>query len=153
MTSTGKYVSVTSVLILASLLMACGTTDGGVSAQGASSSRGPNSSAGNAASSSPQQSTAQPTSPPATDEVVLAEGVVHRLCGLDLGVKFIPPSVTSESADQAFLVAGNGSNGDQPRPGTVAPAHPGTVATVMDQRFEVVSIDVVAKRVTVRALC
>ena len=102
------------------------------------------------ASSSPP--TTQST-PPQTRDVVLAEGHAQQLCGINVGVKFIPPSMHSPSADQAFLVAATGSDSDQPPPGTVAPAFPGAVATVMGVRFEVLAVDAVGKRVTVRALC
>jgi hypothetical protein len=150
MTSIHRYVAVASIVVLAGVLMACGTS----ATPGPSSPSG-SSPAGTGAPSSPASTppATQPPSPTATGEVDLVEGATHRMCGIDVGVKFIPPMANAKSQDQAFLVVGNGSSGDQPLPGAVAPARAGSVATVMGKRFAVVSVDLARKRVTVRALC
>jgi hypothetical protein len=86
--------------------------------------------------------------------VVLTEGTVQHLCGLDLRVTFIPPAgVVASRADEAFLAAVDATNDDGPLPGTVAPARVGSVATVLGQRFQVTSVDIGRKRITVRLLC
>jgi hypothetical protein len=90
--------------------------------------------------------------------VVLVEGSSQRLCGVSVRVKFVPPSTMADGvdvqsgSDQAFLVAGDAAD-DQPTPDMVAPARPGSVATVAGQRFQVTSVDTVRKTVTVRLIC
>jgi len=90
--------------------------------------------------------------------VVLHEGVAQRLCGISVRVRFVPPSSMESAADvqsgsdQAFLVAGDTAD-DQPTPDMVSPARPGSVATVAGQRFQVTSVDIARKTVTVRLLC
>jgi hypothetical protein len=148
--STHRYVAVASILVLAGVLMACGTTTPGPSSSPSESSPG---GTGPTSGSPPAPPTTHPASPTGTGQVDLVEGSTQRLCGIDIGVKFIPPMGNDTSQDQAFLVAGNGSGGDQPLPGAQAPARAGAVATVMGKRFAVISVDLARKRVTVRALC
>jgi hypothetical protein len=96
---------------------------------------------------------ASATSPAGTGPFVLAEGEQRQVCGITLAVKFIPPSATGGSQDQAFLVGGATSTGDQPAPSTLAPARPGGTATVLDRTFRVIAVDVVNARVTLEAVC
>ncbi|MBO0871613.1 MAG: hypothetical protein J2P15_23930, partial [Micromonosporaceae bacterium] len=62
-------------------------------------------------------------------------------CGISIRAHFIPPSASGQSQLQAYLVGqalgvpGGVPGGDQPVPGAVAPARPGTVATVLGRRF------------------
>jgi hypothetical protein len=149
MASVVKSVAVTSVFVLVSVLMACGTSNGNEPPTSSPPEADSTTGGSNQASSSPPPTQ---STPPQTREVVLAEGHAQQLCGINVGVKFIPPSQTSPSADQAFLVAAPGSDGDQPS-GTVAPAFRGAVATLMGMRFEVLSVDTAGKRVSIRALC
>lgn len=151
MASVVKSVAVTSVFVLVSVLMACGTSNGNEPPTSSPPEADSSTGGSNQASSSPPPTQ---STPPQTRDVVLAEGHMQPLCGINLRVKFIPPSMmNSPSQDQAFLVAGNGSDSEQPIPGAIAPAFAGAVATVMGVRFEVLAVDVVGKRVTVRALC
>jgi hypothetical protein len=86
---------------------------------------------------------------------VLAEGVEHDVCGIALRVRFVPPSATGNSGDQAFLVGAPipPPTGDQPLPSTVAPARSGTTALVLGRRFVVIAVDIANTRVTLKALC
>jgi hypothetical protein len=93
--------------------------------------------------------------PAGSARFVLAEGEQHPVCGISLAVKFIPPSATGGSQDQAFLVGDepSASGGDQPAPSTLAPARPGQTATVLGRQFRVIAVDLINARVTVDALC
>jgi hypothetical protein len=112
-------------------------------------------------SSKAESPSAQPTTgvPPPSGavggvSVVLTQGTVQHLCGLDMRVTFIPPSgVVASRADEAFLAAVDATNEDGPIPGAVAPVRVGSVATVLGQRFQVTAVDLGRKRVTVRLLC
>ena len=70
-------------------------------------------------------------------------------------MKFIPPSATGGTDDQAFLVGGRAGDGggDQPEPSNVAPARAGTTVTVLGRRFRIDAVDIANRRVSVAALC
>ncbi len=95
---------------------------------------------------------AQP-SPTSARTLRLVDGAPQRACGITVSVKFIPPSATGNTDWQAFLVGGPPPSGDQPAPGTIAPAHTGAIATVLGQRFTVVAVDPTKRSITVDPLC
>jgi hypothetical protein len=93
---------------------------------------------------------------------VLSAGVTKDVCGIGLRVTIVPPSASTGPGYQAFLVGASTSDrppmmsddtGDTPHPGTIAPARPGTVATVLGKAFMVISVDLDLGRVTLQPLC
>ena len=146
--------------LLAASVTACAATTNGAAPSGTTTAA-PTVSSGAATATgqpSPSGRATTPTTPPGTPpggSFVLASGEEHLACGITLSVRFIPPSANGGSQDQAFLVGTPpvGSNPDQPAPGTVTPARPGTTATVLGQRFKVVAVDLARQRITLDAMC
>ena len=105
---------------------------------------------------------ASPTTSGGAAGFVLEEGFEHDVCGIGISVKFIPPTSTSSSADEAVLYGGPINNvpdkiqdhtGDQPLPDNAAKLDDGTTVTVVGKQFTVNSIDVANTKVGLTAHC
>jgi len=110
----------------------------------------------------PGGATSASAAPLPSDAFVVAEGEQRDVCGVRLRVMFIPPSVPTSSADQAFLVgapiSGNQQivpdpTGDQPLPSHIAPARPGATVAVLGKRFKIEAVDIANRRVRLEAVC
>ena len=149
----GVALAITTAVVVS--LAACASAGNGAAAgpttTGAPTTLAP--STANRGTSSPP-AVAPKASSPDGGSFVLTAGAEHQVCGIALRVRFIPPSGMGNS-DQAFLVATapGEPDPDQPTPGTVAPANPGSTATVLGKRFKVLAVDPSHGRVSLDALC
>jgi hypothetical protein len=148
--------------LLMAAVAACASTTGGATPAGPSTaptaSPGPTSappSTGTTASATGHPGASGPDATGVAASFVLASGAQREVCGITLRVRFVPPSASGNSTDQAFLVGTppGQPDPDQPAPGAVAPARSGSTATVLGQRFTVLAVDLSAGRVTLTALC
>jgi hypothetical protein len=145
-----RYRTSAALIVVSTILAACGTAG---PSPGSPSS--PN--ASGAGESASVESTTMTTPPPTSATThTLTEATTLAVCGIEVRMKVIPPSAYTGANEQIMLVAVPGGatpTGDDPIPGSIAPAFAGTTVTLLGRRFAILSAEIGARRVTLRAIC
>jgi hypothetical protein len=150
-----RYRTRAALIVLATSLATASAACGTAAPSPSNPSSSP--SAGGAGESASVKSSTTMTPPPTSATThTITESTTLAVCGIEVRIKVIPPSAQTNSQEQIMLVAapvGAPPTGDEPIPGTIAPARDGTTVTLLGQRFAILSVQVGARRVTLQAIC